>query len=756
MGINCQVIKNNNKEIERIEAPNGKDSLLYYSASRLISSKEKAMEVWAMAYTPEFLSHYGNWLNPKQSDIFDVDVNGEPLINDVLAFIERKSYVIGSYTANDVKNLNQFMMSVGSIDISSLVSIFSNNMIINGSVVVNQETLSRAGLYTTSEINRIMLNSKIIGEVSSSIRSLVDLFNSIDNEEKLNYFTKQEIPDGPVILSHNSYNTFGKNNIYSPSELDMNLKSIVGGIKDLSKFNSLIQSLEDKYPALVEKYNSDKEFAEYIYDEYSSMIMIPRVFISNGLLDERPTSTAGLIVNHSHPNASKMEEAKSVFSKFLSLSENDWKASDIYKELKTIEKVMTWFGIDVIGIADIYRNDTNRMQYEYDSFVATLDSFITALHGNNDIDVSEISSIIDSAIGGKETSVVQGIPGSDSGVGFLYLESNENPSDIFNNNSLLEIKPNIYKRIRKSNDIQSLYGSLSEYIKSNSHLIPSSYYSSSFFMNGILDPEKIKDASTEEIQNSLKKYVMSNIDASNTEEMILTRIALGSPVKIVRDKVDIQREFNRYMNIETEIDLFSKANSIYNKYLLNKLNDTELYKSVYSKIKFNQDGSISLNQTDINTLKDIDLSIEGNDRLELFEYAMSSPDQSMSDLFFLMNKDLKYAGQDFYHYLYSRNPYMLKETDTSKIKIVGDNIIAIGIYDNYIRIGNYIYSKITESNEGSVYNTLIGTETQIKNQMLNKTKPVISDINNTIGSDILTVDMNLSKDDQISISKLEC
>lgn len=53
MGVKCQIEKKENK-IERVEAPNGEPSVLYESALKLLGNSERALQVWAKAYTSDF------------------------------------------------------------------------------------------------------------------------------------------------------------------------------------------------------------------------------------------------------------------------------------------------------------------------------------------------------------------------------------------------------------------------------------------------------------------------------------------------------------------------------------------------------------------------------------------------------------------------------------------------------------------------------------------------------------------------------
>src|SRR5687767_8463585 len=68
----CSVIRDSNNEIKQVLAANGKESKLFNDISKLTSSKEEALKLWAQTYTPQFKRWFGN------SKV--VDKNNEPLI----------------------------------------------------------------------------------------------------------------------------------------------------------------------------------------------------------------------------------------------------------------------------------------------------------------------------------------------------------------------------------------------------------------------------------------------------------------------------------------------------------------------------------------------------------------------------------------------------------------------------------------------------------------------------------------------------
>jgi hypothetical protein len=80
--MSCSIFRNaNTNEIEKILAPNGKESILFNSVLNLpeiAGDKEKALKTWAMVYTKPFKQWFGDWEKGEGSKV--VDSNGEPLL----------------------------------------------------------------------------------------------------------------------------------------------------------------------------------------------------------------------------------------------------------------------------------------------------------------------------------------------------------------------------------------------------------------------------------------------------------------------------------------------------------------------------------------------------------------------------------------------------------------------------------------------------------------------------------------------------
>lgn len=751
MGLKCQIEKKENK-IERVEAPNGGPSVLYESALKLLGNSERALQVWAKAYTPDFLSYYGHWNNPTPGEMFNTDPNGEPLLDDVLSYMKRQTYFADPLTAQDVKDVRDFLLSTdGVYTAQSLSNIILHYFYVDGSLILNEQNLRRSGLYNETEISRILSDPSVLNEVSTSMRKLLDYSNNEHDREKDNYFMSIDYQYGPIVYKKGVFNQFGKKVPYNPSELYYAMRKTVAGIKKFSEFSSAFESLRNSYPELVEKFVSDKEFAESMFDEFSSTNKIPVINIEGDDVVEGKRRSLSKLQDLSYYNPGKIEFLRARISAYLNRVNADTE-SDLRSMIWDIEEACTWFGIDIIGASETY-DGTEESLNKIDNLMLDLDIYVAR---HNDVNYAPtLASSIDDVLGDSTDYYFGLLPEYMDNLNIVYSESNIDPVEAFEKHSLLKVGDNLYQRISKD-DLNEMYQISTVLAKHNLTHFSTKIYPESCFKNGVLDKEKVRNVDNNTLMDSIKKYVRSFMDSQNTEDMIMTRMAFGHPAVLDIPYVDVDREYSRYMNKKQDSENPLSLFDLYQSYLDNKLHKTKLYDNAYKYLDFKPGPSLGLISDDPDILKSIELSLSGKDRLMLFDYSMTSTDPSLSELFYLEKYDSSYAGNDFEHYFYTRHPYLLKEKSGPNIVEQDGVITAEGIYDNFIRVGNKIWSKVSESSSGSIYQNLTGTESEVKYDSTQKAKVVETDYAPYQNRSGLTQDMTVSKSELDDLNKLEC
>lgn len=753
MGLNCQITRKGDV-IERVEAPNGEPSSLYENAKRLLGDTQKALMVWAKAYTPGFLSHYGYWRNPKPGEFYNTDQNGEPMVDDVLAYMKASTYISEPFANTDVMDLQNTFLSSGVPDIRSFGNAIYGNFYINGNIVINETNLRRSGIYSEEEINRILSDQRIANNLAISMRKVIDYMNNENDSQKDEYYFSNDNVYGPVVGISGKFNQFGKQEVYNPAELYEAMRDAVGGIQERSSFDNAFESLSESYPELVDRYRNDAGFASQIFDEFSTMTSIPVVIIENGNIVGGRSKTLSKIENFYHPNPTKIGKAREVIGSLI-MAMNNGDTKSIMKGIRDMEEAATWFGIDMIGLSKMYENRGDSVLPLIEDVALDLDILLSR---RGDVEYAQgLASSIGAAMGDSTARRVMRLPANMSGRNIVYMESPLSDSEMFESYSLLRIGENLYHKLYKDGNVDRIYESASELAILNPSSLPAAAYPKSYFKNGVLDVNKVKNGNPAEIAESMRRFVLSNTDSRNNEEMVAIRLALGYSMKPAFRKIDEQREFNRYMNRRSDYQSESAPLDLYNGYLANKLRNTDLYNNVYKYLDFDSGTSVKLRLTDPYSMKSVDLFSRGKLRDTLFDYSMMSNDPSLLDLFYLENQDLMYAGEDFKHYLYTAYPELLPEFKSREnVSEIGGALSIEGAYEDFVKIDGNVYMKVGEGSDGSIYQSFSGTEAEVKYDSTQKSKRTDIDKNREVRNNLIKQDFNISKEESEGLNRLEC
>lgn len=109
-------------EIQKVLAPNGKESILFKELNNQLGDKEKALDAYSYVYTDNFINAFGNW--SKDDTLSDLlDENKEPLLEHALNPPVKASFGIDvpGYTEAQLKEItdlliNKYINSVKSIE----------------------------------------------------------------------------------------------------------------------------------------------------------------------------------------------------------------------------------------------------------------------------------------------------------------------------------------------------------------------------------------------------------------------------------------------------------------------------------------------------------------------------------------------------------------------------------------------------------------------------------------------------------------
>lgn len=684
MGVNCQIIKSKTGEVTRVVAPNGKDSILYGDALAKATRQDAALKAWATAYTEDFGLYYGDWQHNPQPDQ-DLDENGEPVLNDVMSFIESRRGIAPPLTDADIMSLRSIMIPNNIRDVEELNQAISS-FIRGGEVVVNKKTLIGSGLYDVDEINRILSSP----EATSNLKGLISRFNSmmLGPVSNRNRYLLSNYYEGDLDSMTDSYTESGKKSILNPYKVENEIRKQVGGIKDRSEFDQAFAELP--YESVVERYQSDAEYADRMFERYSSydVVNVMDAYGANKTSSSLPT-----LISYSFYNKKASTELKSDIAALVAVDAETWQEAGIIKEgLRRVTENGAKMGIDLVGLENSY---DEKQQSEIEDFLLGLDLFVRSLAPGRELDTS-FAADYDSffGLGQQETAAVM-LNENERQLNIVVFNDNTNKlSDVqlYENYGIIRLRDDIFHKVEKQSK-EDLYRTLYD--------LQDSY--NQVYGKSMLPIGDTANKSREEVISDLKEWINKNKRYDQSEEMALNKAIFGFSLQRSTPDVDVQRQLNRYMerSSHTQVDAVD-ALRLRQLVLKEKIKGSALYNDVLSNIVFGAGGySVSLENADPITLRDMELSVSGEILDLLMRFSLDS-NTNIQDLFFLEDRQDINKTLDFYKDLYSRHPHLAPEIDVD-YEILEDGRVKTYYSSNLGLVGGVLMEKIAEDGGYSVF-----------------------------------------------------
>lgn len=758
MGLNCRIFKDREGSITGVMAPNGKESKLFGEAFKITGNKEKAVEVWATAYTPGFVRYYGNWTNKATRSAFSLDENGEPRIDDVLAYFRKNTYMIGEMTRKDLLDAREFMRNTGSRSFTEVASAVRSSMIVNGIVTVNEGTLKRSGLYTDEEISDILLTPGATEELADRFDALLSTEAEVSGEDS-SYMERNGnfTPVIPGDIRTGRKTPFYKNETEDRDELDMAIRERAAGIENRAEFDNAILSLADKYPNFVNRYRENIDVAFRIHKEYSVANRVGRVVVAPGGVRRVSQFTLPKLVMFARQNDKMLPSIRSRISRLLSM--DNFRSSDARSELKRIERDALFFGMDLIGLRRAY--ESGKVSDEaMQELLMTLDLYLSDMIRGGSEYTGDMAAAIRRIFGSESADVIRRLPPGLESRDVVYLEQDISAKEAFEKYGLLKVGDHLYMVSTNRESLEDLYDSVPEIMKLRPGRTPSSAFPKGVFENGSINYGRLRSASTEEVRGSLRNYVRSVSDSENTERMILTRIAFGlDPVVETRTQDTIEDAMNRYMNRKrySPEEKRNVVERLYDIYLREKEQNSEMYRRALKYFKFTPDGNILIDTSNTDVLTDMGIALTGEARSLFGEYTDMTMDPISYAIWGRRGSENRFVGDDVMYEFYKSHPEELQDVKRANVRQDEDgNFFVEGMYDRFAKINGEVMMKVTEGNTGSVYKLLEGTASEILYESTQVSKESPSRMNTT-GENLINDALPVKGEEIDRLSnKLEC
>jgi len=672
----CQIFRNSDGSIDRVENNRGETSQLYSEALKLMNS-EQALEVAQVPYTSTYLEING-------------ETASEPALKDVLTFMSRHNNQNKSLSKQDLDELRNNTLSSEFSTIEELYSAIQP-LYLNGVFTISETTLKKTGLYSELEIGTILNDSVAqnrIKTVADRIAAEVSLNNS-DLSQVNSNLALYESPELVEVQDTSSLVGLGKFLQLNPFLIDKQLREKVGGIKNREQFES---SLDQVNEAITDRYFSNAEYANSLFEAYSSMQRMTVLEDSEEGLSPTVKNDIKKFTEQALIIGQDSGALLQTIDLLQSAPRDIWANSGVEIEdlLLRVEDYCAELGIDVIGIST--------KEYTYEEGQEFLNSLgnLAARASNGIVNSEDIQYFTDNynfIFPDASTPIVtaEKVAAKNNGKSLVKISSIKSEQELFDQNNLIKVDNNgTYQRVNRQQDLEGFYDYVTDLVKFNPNIIEkSALYPSAYTNKGEFS---LSLAKSEDIRPDIERYVKQQ---PFSEELTLYKIAFSQPLTFKT------QEIAKPQNVEVDYDFLTGdfISNFAKEYLKEKIENSELFNKLYNHFSFTN-ADITLKDNDPYSKQEIRLFTPQTHSLR--KYAAISKNADLNTLFPNNNEDVV-SDRDFY---LNYPEQLAKKTIQYEVSENGDYLATENLQDNFINVKDEIWEKARTYKNMTIYQKL--------------------------------------------------
>ena len=554
-------IKYNKSGVAKVFTPAGESSKLYQELLKFTGNQEEAIDFILLAYTDGFLNTIPN------SDKI------EPSITELLRYVDVKNSIDSKPKADDIIDILSVMETSGIENVEDLELQMNKVFKPNGYFTLDFKRIVDSNLYTPYEASIIVNNT----EAAKSLQKVLEKVSGmVLRGEQLEVVSK---PIDNGIKNTSELNSFGLYKKLTDRELENIVSKEVGGIKNREEFDIAVQNLE--LTSLVEQYNSDQNFADNIYNKYSTLVKINKAEISEGNIQAKKensiesTLKSTILVNKDNT------ELREEIQDFLELEEQvkEENIKEVKEIIKDIEKLSADLGIDVVGLSEKPLEKVNNLLPEllkittlaYTNSLSTEDIIYFS---NKHLEVFNVNNTNDTTF--------ENLPEKYSNLNLVQLYTELDADTLFSKFGAVKIGENVYHRVDNNLSTDTIYEFLFKDLLNSGTLLP----------KNITTLDINNPSNKPEILESIKNYTLSrNTGLEILDNDIAEKI---SGIQLIFEHeplitVGTNKDSQLLKEVNTNPDYLKSdfVSDFYGYVLQEKVKNTKLYREILSNFEFN-------------------------------------------------------------------------------------------------------------------------------------------------------------------------
>ena len=703
----CQIHRNyTTGEVDRVTTPNGVDSSLYKDALAITKDAEKALNIWATAYTDSYKNSYGEWVE-------------EPSLSQVMDFIniDSKEDKLSTEEALSILNTSQLLGIQPEQLYFNLKNTFFNS---NNQLVVDAERLRNSGLYTEDEIIDLL-------QFPSLRAGLIDTLAKMKNSFAEETFTTNiDLSEYPLIIKTGEKNKLGKNIIIPPTEVE---NYIIKNLKSLEEIDSLDRT--DIKDALTTP--EAKAYVKSLLDTYQT---VPVYTVKGGILDVKSNNELAVtLLETVTVNEDKVDFSEAT-AFIRDIPQDDWysRGEEVVSLLKDIEWEAAQIGLDIVGLADSY---SFKSKEEVVGFLKLIDDFNVSTEELivDEVDILDLATEINDYFGNNDSMATKIIsPSKFKGRDLAVIEGPVDENYVYRVGGFIKLFNNVYERVEPIGDFETVLENVYQSVRSNPELLPREAYSSFGLVKGNIDFKSIYDLNNKDlVKSSIRSFsgrMIKDIpgeiseDLDTSKEVALLKALHGSQ-ETVRPYKDLSI-INKSITGNKEYLVTDFVSDFYKQLLTNKVEETDLWNNALKYFQINNNG-IDIDVSD-EVKEQIKLSLINDQQLYdvLVNYSLISKNDNLDFLREIIETpsfDTIENRRDFA----VNFPETVKKIDKEYTRMSDNTLVVNNSHEEFIKLNDGIYELTEYENGVSVYSKL-RTVTNPQYFVFNVSSPLYEDI----------------------------
>ena len=703
----CQIHRNyTTGEVERVTTPNGVASSLYNEALNITKDVEKALNIWATAYTDSYKKSYGEWVE-------------EPSLSQVMNFIniDSKENKLSTEEALSILNTSQLLGVQPEQLYFSLKNTFFNA---NNQLVIDGERLRNSGLYTEDEIIDLL-------QFPSLRAGLIDILSKMKNSFSEETFTTNiDLSEYPLIIKTGDKNKLGKNIILPPSEVE---DYIIKNLKSVDEIDSLDRA--DIKDALTTP--EAKDYVKSLLDTYQA---VPVYTVKGGVLDVKvDNDLAVTLLETVTVNEDKVDFSEAT-AFIRDISQDDWysRGEEIVSLLKDIEWEAAQIGLDIAGLADSY---SFKSREEVVGILELIDDFNVSTEemAVDEVDILDLATEINDYFDNNDSTATKVIaPNKFKGRDLAVIEGPVDENYVYIVEGFIRLFNNVYERVEPIGDFETVLENVYQSVRSNPELLPKEAFSSFGLVKGNIDFKSIYDLNNKDlVKSSIRSFAgrkVSDIpgeiseDLDTSKEVALLKVLHGSQ-ETVRPYKDLSI-INKSITGNKEYLVTDFVSDFYKQLLTNKVEETDLWNNALKYFQINNRG-IDLDVSD-EVKEQIKLVLLNEQQLydSLVNYALISKNDNLDFLREIIDTpsfDTIENRRDFA----VNYPETVNKVSKEYTRMSDNTLIINNSHEEFIRLNDGIYELTDYENGVSVYSK-VRVVTNPQYFVFNVSSPLYEDI----------------------------